>query len=268
LRSIFARHDFQTVFHFAAKSIVSESARNPLMYYRNNVEGTLNLLDCMAKHGVQKMIFSSTAAVYGAPEKMPINEREPVRPVNPYGQTKAMVETILADMVEANGISSVALRYFNAAGAHESGLIGESHEPETHLIPNVIRSALLGSPPLSVYGNDYDTPDGTCVRDYIHVQDLAKAHMSALTWLENNRGSWLFNLGNETGYSVLEVIEMVENVIGRSIPYTVGVRRAGDPETLVADASRARDMLGWRPAHSSLENIIRTAVAWHSKFSY
>lgn len=255
---------FSAVMHFSAKSLVGESVSRPDLYYQNNVTGTTNLLDAMVAHGVKTFIFSSTAAIYGMPEYTPIDEQHPKAPINPYGHTKLMVETMLADYDAAFGLRSVALRYFNAAGADPEGGIGEDHDPETHLIPNVLKSVLHQSEhPLKVFGDDYETPDGTCVRDYIHVADLGDAHLKALDYLLQGRKSDAFNLGNGKGFSVLDVINSAKRVTGRDIPYSVVARRPGDPAVLVASAAKARTTLGWTPKYTDLGEIIETAWRWH-----
>lgn len=265
LERTFQGEHYSAVMHFAARSIVGESVRDPGLYYRNNVSGTINLLDAMVRHDVKQFIFSSTAAVYGVPAYTPIDENHPTVPVNPYGATKLMVERALADYDSAYGLRSVALRYFNAAGADAGGLLGERHEPETHLIPNVLRAILnSGQTPLQVFGDDYDTPDGTCVRDYIHVTDLCSAHLLALTHLIDGGNSDIFNLGNGQGFSVLDVIRCAENIAARSAPFSIAPRRAGDPAVLVAASVKARRLLGWQPVHTDLSGIIQSAWRWHA----
>lgn len=249
---------FDAVLHFGALSLVAESVRDPSRYHRNNVEGTQNLLDAMAATGHKRIVFSSTAAVYGNPEYTPIPETHPTRPVNPYGETKLAVDWMLKEQAQLSGVSSVSLRYFNAAGAHVSGEIGELHNPETHLIPNVLRAAYLLKP-MQVFGDDYLTPDGTCVRDYVHVDDLAEAHVKALSYLDSNQGAHVFNLGNGNGFSVREVIDAVSRRVDRVIPVHVQPRRSGDPAVLVADASKARELLGWNPSRTSLDEIVQSA---------
>ncbi|ELC7323639.1 UDP-glucose 4-epimerase GalE [Stenotrophomonas maltophilia] len=263
LEIAFERVKFDLVMHFCARSLVGESVIDPYSYYQNNVTGTLNLLHVMRRHAVNKLIFSSTAAVFGNPLMPTINEQHPKNPINPYGASKLMVERILADAYTAYGISSVALRYFNAAGALAQHGIGEAHTCETHLIPNVLKAALGTGPALSVYGNDYDTLDGTCVRDYVHVQDLALAHACAMDFLDGQPGAHAFNLGNGQGFSVKQVIETAAEVSGRPIPYTIAPRRDGDPAVLVADSERARRELGWSPAWTELGPIIESAWHWH-----
>jgi len=268
LEPVFAANRFDAVMHFCARSLVGESVAKPYEYYANNVTGTLNLLEAMRRHGVDRLVFSSTAAVFGQPVSRSIDEDHPTQPINPYGASKLMVERILADAAAAYGLRSVALRYFNAAGASPQGDIGESHEPETHLIPNVLRAALRTGPALSVFGDDYPTPDGTCVRDYVHVDDLAQAHQLALGYLDANPGAHVFNLGNGQGFSVREVIAAAQRISGLEIPHTVAPRRVGDPAVLVASSEKARRDLGWEPAHTSLDTIIESAWRWHQAPSY
>lgn len=251
------------VMHFCARSLVGESVTDPVAYYQNNVAGTLNLLEAMRRHGVDRLVFSSTAAVFGNPVTDLIDEEHPKNPINPYGASKLMVEQVLRDAANAYGLRSVALRYFNAAGAAADEGLGESHEPETHLIPNALKAAAGGGAGLKVFGNDYPTRDGTCVRDYVHVLDLADAHLRALDWMEREPGAHRFNLGNGNGFSVLEVIEAARAVSGRGIPYEIGPRRAGDPPVLVASSGLAREKLGWTPKYDRIEPIIETAWAWH-----
>lgn len=257
---------YDAVMHFSAKSLVGESVSRPDMYYLNNVVGTLNLLNALVRHRIDKFIFSSSAAVFGNPEYTPIDERHPTQPINPYGKTKLMVENILADYDQAYDLRSVSLRYFNAAGADPEAQIGESHSPETHLIPNILLSIKnRGEHMLKVFGNDYNTPDGTCVRDYIHVNDLCDAHLKALDHLLRGGKTEIFNLGNGRGFSVLEVIRSASIVTGMEVPYNVLDRRAGDPPVLVASADKARRQLEWEPRYSDLREIIETAWQWHQK---
>ena len=256
------------VMHFCARSLVGESVTDPYAYYQNNVTGTVNLLEAMRRHGVDRVVFSSTAAVFGNPVSDMIDEEHPKNPINPYGASKLMVERILADAASAYGLRSVALRYFNAAGAAADEGIGESHEPETHLIPNALKAAAGEGAGLKVFGNDYPTPDGTCVRDYVHVLDLADAHLRALDWMDREPGAHRFNLGNGNGFSVLEVIEAARKVTGRDIPYDIGPRRAGDPPVLVASSTQAREKLAWTPKFDPIEPIIETAWAWHRAPAY
>ena len=268
LERVFAGRRFDAVMHFCARSLVGESVAQPYDYYANNVSGTLNLLQAMQRHGVAKLVCSSTAAVFGNPVSARIDEVHPKAPINPYGASKLMVERMLQDAASAYGLRSVALRYFNAAGASPEGDIGESHQPETHLIPNALRAALGTGPALKLFGDDYPTPDGTCVRDYVHVDDLAQAHERALAYMQAHEGAHAFNLGNGQGFSVREVIEAASRVAGRAVPFEVAPRRDGDPATLVASSERARAELGWSPAHASLDEIIGTAWRWHQSPRY
>jgi len=250
------------VMHFAARLLVGESVTEPIGYYRTNVTGTLNLLESMATCGVSRFVFSSTAATFGEPIATPIDEAHPQRPINPYGESKLAIERALPHIERATGIRSITLRYFNAAGADPDGLVGEDHDPEEHLIPLAI-AAVRGGRPLTVFGRDYDTPDGTCLRDYVHVSDLAEAHLASLRRLESQAPSASYNLGNGVGMSVLQVIETVGRMAGRTVPHTIGPRRAGDPARLVASNARARQDLGWTPRLGDLDSIVRTAWAWH-----
>ncbi len=256
---------FDAVIHFASLIQVGESVQHPDKYYRNNVTYTLGLLDAMRAHGVNKFIFSSTAATFGEPQYTPIDERHPQQPINPYGRTKLMVEQALADYERAYGFKSVCLRYFNAAGADPEGQLGERHDPETHLIPLVLQAASGKRPSISVFGRDYDTPDGTCIRDYIHIQDLCSAHWLALVSLMNGADSESYNLGNGNGFSVQEVIETAERVTGREISVVSGARRDGDPARLVADSRLAREKLGWQPQYADLATIIEHAWKWEMR---
>ncbi len=268
LEAVFRKTKFDAVIHFAARSLVGESMVRPSLYYQNNVVGTFNLLEKMVEHGVPSIVFSSTAAVYGEPQATPIHESHPILPINPYGRTKAAVETMLRDYAAAYRLRSVSLRYFNAAGADPEGSIGESHQPETHLIPNVLRSLLETERVLQIFGDDYPTPDGTCVRDYIHVSDLCDAHLLALDYLDKNEGAYSFNLGNGQGFSILEVIRGAEEIVGKPIAYTLSPRRPGDPAVLVADSQRARSELRWRPRYTDIREIIETAWQWHRNPTY
>jgi UDP-glucose 4-epimerase len=263
LKKLFSSHHFDAVMHFCARSLVGESVSDPYLYYRSNVIGTLNLLDAMQKANVDQLVFSSTAAIFGNPQTMPIDEDHPTRPINPYGASKLMVERILSDAANAYGLRSVALRYFNAAGADADAGLGEAHEPETHLIPNILRSAISKESRLKVFGSDYPTHDGTCVRDYIHVYDLASAHLKALEFMSRNNGAHAFNLGNGQGFTVLEVIEAARHVTGLPIEYEKAQRRDGDPAILVASSEKARRLLGWTPAYNSIPPIIESAWLWH-----
>lgn len=263
LDPVFADARFDAVMHFCARSLVGESVVQPYDYYANNVTGTLNLLRAMQRHGVDKLVFSSTAAVFGMPVAELIDEEHPKAPINPYGASKLMVERILEDAARAYGLRSVALRYFNAAGASPDGDIGECHDPETHLIPNVLRAALGRGPGLKVFGNDYPTRDGTCIRDYVHVDDLAQAHMLALDYLLAHEGAHAFNLGNGRGFSVADVIDAAQRITGHNIPYQLAARRHGDPPVLVASNARARADLNWAPRYATIEPIIESAWRWH-----
>lgn len=265
LERAFTGRRFDAVMHFCARSLVGESVAQPSAYYTNNVAGTLHLLEAMRRHGVDRLVFSSTAAVFGQPQAALINESHPKLPINPYGASKWMVERILEDAAAAYGLRAVVLRYFNAAGASADGDIGESHAPETHLIPNVLRAALGTGPALRVFGDDYPTPDGTCVRDYVHVDDLAQAHELALAWMDAHAGVHDFNLGNGAGFSVREVIAMARRVSGRAIDFQIAPRRAGDPAVLVASSAKARSVLGWTPAYADLDSIIDSAWRWHAQ---
>jgi UDP-glucose-4-epimerase GalE len=262
LDGVMRKYAPQAVMHFASLISVGESVSNPQKYYRNNVEGSLSLLSIVGRHGVKRFIFSSTAAVYGIPEAVPIEENAPHNPINPYGRTKLAVEYALQDYAQQFGVGWTVLRYFNAAGADPEGEIGEAHEPETHLIPLVLEAIAGRRNAVMIYGTDYDTADGTCIRDYVHVSDLADAHVLALRHLERGGRSNVFNLGNGDGFSVREVIKAAEKVTGYGAPVEFGARRAGDPATLVASSKRAREILNWSPRHSSLEEIIDTAWAW------
>ena len=262
LEQLFSGETIDAVMHFASFIQVGESVREPAKYYANNVANTLNLLDTMRNHGVNKFIFSSSAAVYGEPIRVPIDEDHPKQPLNPYGRTKLMVEQILADYDLAYGLKSVSLRYFNAAGADPDGRLGERHEPETHLIPLVLQAASGRRENVQVFGRDYDTPDGTGIRDYVHVADLCEAHRLALVRLLNGAGSAAYNLGNGNGFSVQEVIDTATRITGKPIPVKDGARRAGDPARLVANARTAKLVLGWVPRYPELEKIIRHAWQW------
>jgi len=265
LGEVIAAHNPAAIMHFAAFIAVGESVTDPGKYYRNNVAGSLSLMEATRDHGIKAFVFSSTAAVYGLPEVVPIPEGAPKLPINPYGHSKWMVECMLRDFGEAHGLKSMALRYFNAAGADPDGETGERHDPETHLIPLALDAAAGDGKPLTVFGEDYDTPDGTCIRDYIHVADLAEAHVAALQALLDGAGSNAYNLGTGNGFTVRQVIDTVEKVTGRAVPHSIGPRRAGDPASLVADPSAANRDLGWRPLMSDLDSIVATAWAWHQK---
>ncbi|MCE2792641.1 MAG: UDP-glucose 4-epimerase GalE [Planctomycetota bacterium] len=260
--SILVEHSIEAVMHFAACALVGESVADPAKYYRNNVVATLALLESMRKRNVKKLVFSSTCATYGIPQTVPISEREPQAPVNPYGFTKLVVERALADYAAAYGFGYAALRYFNAAGASPEGDIGEDHDPESHLIPLVLQVALGQRPHITIFGDDWPTPDRTCVRDYIHVDDLGAAHLAALERLGPGTEIRL-NLGTGRGYSVREVIDVCRAVTGREIPEVIGPRRPGDPPELVADAREAERVLGWKPKYQTLRPIVETAWNWH-----
>jgi UDP-glucose-4-epimerase GalE len=252
----------EAVVHFAAFAYVGESVRDPAKYYRNNLINTLGLMDCLRRQGVGRFVFSSTCATYGIPERVPITEDEPQRPINPYGNGKLAVERALADYAAAYGWGYAALRYFNASGASRDGTIGEDHDPETHLIPLVLQTALGQRPHIEVFGTDYPTPDGTCIRDYIHVEDLAEAHLLALEQLGPGKGL-RYNLGTGRGYSVREVIQTAEAITGKKVPVKEGPRRPGDPPVLVAAADKVQRELGWRPRYAELRPIMETAWRWH-----
>jgi UDP-glucose 4-epimerase len=261
---ILRKEKIELVMHFAAYAYVGESVTDPLKYYFNNVAATLHLLRCMLGAGVKKFVFSSTCATYGTPEKMPITEDTPQVPINPYGQTKLDVENALKALARANGLSFAAFRYFNAAGAAADGSIGEHHDPETHLIPLAFDAASGIRPPLQVFGTDYPTPDGTCLRDYVHVDDLSRAHIAAFDKLAAPGTALFYNLGTGKPTSVLEVIKAVEKISGRKVPYVAAPRRAGDPPALYADAGKAIRELGWIVQYPDIESIVSTAWRWHS----
>jgi len=254
---------YDGVIHFAAKSLVAESIANPSLYYSNNVVGTLNLLNVMLNNNINNIVFSSTAAVYGTPNTNKINELHRKKPINPYGSSKLMVETILENYSKAYNLNAISFRYFNAAGADSKGDIGEKHEPETHLIP-IILDSMINNTKFRIFGNDYPTNDGTCIRDYIHVNDIASSHLLGLTKIIKDGGYKVYNLGNENGFSIYELIKKIENITKITANYEVDSRRPGDPHTLVADSSKAKLDLGWKASNSSLENIIKTAWNWHN----
>jgi UDP-glucose 4-epimerase len=260
---VFARHRFEAVLHFAALSLVGESMREPLRYCAENAANSLWLADAAIRAGVRKFVLSSTAALFGEPDRIPIDEDAPLRPGSAYGESKLMVERGLAWADQVHGLRSASLRYFNAAGADPGGRLGEDHAPETHLVPLAIDAALGRRPPLTVFGDDYPTPDGTCIRDYVHVTDLADAHLRVLERLE--QGSCRYNLGNGAGHSVKEVIAAVERVGGRKVPHGIGPRRPGDPPALVASSARLRSDTGWTPRFAALDDIVRTAWAWRER---
>ena len=267
LAAALEQNQVSAVMHFAAYAYVGESVADPGMYYRNNLGGTLSLLEAMRESGVDKIVFSSTCATYGTPDSVPIRETAQQLPVNPYGETKLAIERALHWYGQAYGLRSVSLRYFNAAGADPDSEIGEHHEPETHLVPLVLQTALGQRPQIDIYGTDYPTPDGTAIRDYIHVQDLADAHLRALEHLDAGGASAALNLGTGRGHSVREVVRVAEAISGRRIPCRETARRPGDPPVLVADPRLAAEVLGWRPRLSDLDTIIRTALAWHTSLA-
>lgn len=263
LDNLFESEQIDAVIHFAAYSLVGESVTNPLKYYDNNLCGTKVLLSSMVEHNIDKIVFSSTAATYGEPENIPILETDRTSPTNPYGETKLAMEKMFYWTSKAHNLRYVSLRYFNACGADSSGNIGEAHNPESHLIPLILQVPNGKRESISIYGTDYDTPDGTCIRDYIHVTDLAQAHILAVRYLCNGNESNIFNLGNGVGYSVKEVIETARKVTGHTIPAVETPRRAGDPARLVASSEKAKKILGWKPVHNNLEDIISDAWNWH-----
>ena len=265
LDEIFARHSIDAVLHFAAYASVEESVRHPDRYWRNNVDATRTLLESMVRAHVRRIVFSSSCATYGVPERLPLVEDHPQRPVNLYGETKVAVERMLADFERDHGLRSVVFRYFNAAGADPGGEIGEWHDPETHLIPLVLDAAACRRDAVSIFGADYPTPDGTCIRDYIHVTDLADAHVLGLAHLAAGSASEAFNLGNGAGFSVRQVIATAERVTGRPIPHRAAPRRVGDPPVLVGSSEKARGVLGWTPRYGGLETIVATAWRWHER---
>jgi len=262
LEDVFQSNPIESVMHFAADSYVGESVENPGKYYENNILSSLNLLRAMQKYGVTNIIFSSTAAVYGNGNGKPLKETDHAEPINPYGFTKHIVERMLSDFSDAHGLRFVALRYFNAAGADPNGDIGESHIPETHIIPLTLAVAAGKLPMLTVFGNDYPTPDGTCLRDYVHVTDIAEAHLNAIAYLEQGGANTILNIGNNKGYSVSEVIKTARQITGKTIPTVISGRRAGDPALLLCDNAFARQALNWQPKLSSIEKIIETAWRW------
>ncbi|HWE51629.1 MAG TPA: UDP-glucose 4-epimerase GalE [Bryobacteraceae bacterium] len=264
---VMSQRRFDAVIHFAAFIAVGESMKVPELYFHNNTAGSLSLLTAMHQTGIDNIVFSSTAAVYGMPERVPISESEPYAPINVYGESKVMVEKMLDWFDVAYGLRSVCLRYFNASGADPKGRVGERHEPETHLIP-LLFNAIQSGKPVTVFGSDYPTPDGTCIRDYIHVTDLARAHIAALEALSQGGPSKKYNAGTGRGYSIKEVMNAVEAVTGRKIPFVAGARREGDPAMLVADSTRLQQELGWKPQYSSLETIVETAWAWANRPSH
>ena len=265
LDKIFTENAIDTVVHFAANSLVGESVEKPLKYFNNNVYGMQILLESMVKHSVDKIVFSSTAAVYGEPKRIPILEDDPTEPTNPYGESKRIMEKMMKWVSRANGVRFVSLRYFNAAGAIEDGSIGEDHNPESHLIPLILQVPMGKRDHIAVFGEDYPTPDGTCLRDYIHVIDLADAHVLAIDYLRKGGESNIFNLGNGRGFSVKEMIEAAKKATGRDIKVEIGARRAGDPAQLIASSEKAKKVLGWRPKYTDVKQIIQTAWTFHQK---
>tara|TARA_B100000963_G_scaffold302596_1_gene275579 strand:- start:21407 stop:22378 length:972 start_codon:yes stop_codon:yes gene_type:complete len=256
---------FDGVIHFAAKSLVGESLKEPSLYYQNNLVGSLNLIDVMIKNDINNLVFSSSAAIFGNPKMDKISESHIKNPINPYGKSKLMVENILEDLCLSTGLNALCLRYFNAAGAHKSGEIGESHEPETHLIPSILKAVLDNKTDLKVFGNDYNTHDGTCIRDYVHVEDLANAHLLGLENMKKLKGFSAFNLGNGSGFSVLDIIKECEKVTNTKISYQVEKKREGDPAILVADNKLANNELNWKPKYKKINEIIESAWMWHSR---
>ena len=267
VHKILKENKYEMVMHFASSRNVGESYDHPMKYYENNVINTLNLLECMIDLKILNFIFSSTAAVYGEPESIPIKEAQNLSPINPYGKTKSVVENILSDYDKSYGLKYISLRYFNACGAHIDGTIGERHNPETHLIPLILQTASGRRNNFKIYGDDYKTKDGTCVRDYIHVMDIAEAHLLSLEKLIQTQSSDIYNIGNEQGYSVREIIDMVEEITQTKIPYKISEKRKGDPAVLIADNSKITEKLNWRAKYSDLNTIINTAWEWEKKLS-
>ena len=268
LEQLFNTYDIEAVFHFAAFAYVGESVTNPSKYYHNNVSATLNLLDVMVRHNVKYFVFSSTCATYGQPESMPIVEDMPQKPINPYGASKLMVERILEDYENAYGLHSVCLRYFNAAGCDPDGEIGEKHDPETHIIPLILDAAAGKRECIKVFGTDYDTEDGSCIRDYIHVLDLADAHIRALDYMKKENVSDRFNLGTSNGTSVIEMVEAAKEITGIDFKVVYDDRRPGDPARLIGSNKKAKELLGWEPKYSDIDTILKTAWKWHQKMEF
>ena len=267
VHKILKENKYEMVMHFASSINVGESYDHPMKYYENNVINTLNLLECMIDLKILNFIFSSTAAVYGEPESIPIKEEQNLSPINPYGKTKSVVENILSDYDKSYGLKYISLRYFNACGAHIDGTIGERHNPETHLIPLILQTASGRRNNFKIYGDDYKTKDGTCVRDYIHVMDIAEAHLLSLEKLIQTQNSDIYNIGNKQGYSVREIIDMIEEITQIKIPYKISEKRKGDPAELIADNSKITEKLNWRARYSDLNTIINTAWEWEKKLS-
>ena len=267
VHKILKENKYEMVMHFASSINVGESYDHPMKYYENNVINTLNLLECMIDLKILNFIFSSTAAVYGEPESIPIKEEQNLSPINPYGKTKSVVENILSDYDKSYGLKYISLRYFNACGAHIDGTIGERHNPETHLIPLILQTASGRRNNFKIYGDDYKTKDGTCVRDYIHVMDIAEAHLLSLEKLIQTQSSDVYNIGNKQGYSVREIIDMVEEITQTKIPYKISEKRRGDPAELIADNSKITEKLNWRAKYSDLNTIVNTAWEWEKKLS-
>lgn len=267
LKTAVSRHEIDACIHFAAFAYVGESVENPGLYYVNNVTGSINLIRALNENNVKKIVFSSTCSLYGNPEHVPISEKEKLNPINPYAKTKYFIEQVLSDFDTSFGVKYAALRYFNAAGADFDGIIGESHEPEPHLIPIVLQAALGKREKVMIFGDDYPTEDGTCIRDYIHVYDLADAHIKALEYLNKGNGSTIINLGTGTGYSVKEIIESARRITGREIKAVISARRPGDPAILIADNKKAREVLQWIPKYG-LDDIIKSAWQWHQNPKY
>ena len=265
LNDVFEKENIEVVMHFAAFSLVSESMTKPLKYFKNNTAGLVTLLEVMKEHNVDKIVFSSTAATYGVPETLPITENSTTAPINPYGESKLMMEKIMGWADTAYGIKFVALRYFNVAGAKLDGSIGEAHHPETHLIPIILDTALGNRAKITIFGNDYNTKDGTNVRDYVHVLDLIDAHILAMKYLQAGNDSDIFNLGSSNGFSNLEILQSAIKVTGVDIPYEIGGRRGGDPDSLVAKSTKAREILKWTPTYEQIDTIIESAWKWHQK---
>lgn len=268
LHKIFNENKIDAVIHFAADSSVAESIKNPQKYYQNNVSNTLNLLSAMKEHHINKIVFSSTAALYGVPTQIPITEKTPTQPINPYGKSKLFIEMILEDFYKAYGLNSISLRYFNACGTEASFEVGEAHKPETHLIPLTVQAAINQQKTLHIYGTDYNTADGTCIRDYIHVADLAEAHIKSLEYLWDKRARLSLNLSNDRGFSILEIIKATEEVTGKKIEIKYERRRKGDPPKLIGSSQQARKILAWHPKHTKIKRIIESVWTWQQTSIY